>query len=189
VITPKQERFTEEYLKDFNGKRAAIRTGYSPHSAEVQASRLLSKAKIQAVVEQKKAQQCTHLGLTRERVLNEIRRLAFSDPGELFNETGELADIRTLSADVRATIASVKVLKTNLVSGDGVRERLHEVKQWDKTKALEMAAKHLGMLDETVKHEGAVELVVSWKTPPSATSEQVIDVTQRAISGNVKEGE
>ena len=47
-LTPKQERFCQEYLVDLSGKHAAIRAGYAPGSAEVAGSRLLSQAKISA---------------------------------------------------------------------------------------------------------------------------------------------
>ena len=42
-LTAKQLKFTREYAKDGNGTQAAIRAGYSPNSAQMQASRLLSK--------------------------------------------------------------------------------------------------------------------------------------------------
>ena len=42
-LTAKQLKFTREYAKDGNGTRAAIRAGYSPNSAQMQSSRLLSK--------------------------------------------------------------------------------------------------------------------------------------------------
>ncbi|MFC1551159.1 terminase small subunit [Candidatus Latescibacterota bacterium] len=42
-MTPKQERFVWEYLKDLNATQAAIRTGYSPKSARKQGSRLLTQ--------------------------------------------------------------------------------------------------------------------------------------------------
>lgn len=45
-ITPKQQRFVAEYLIDLNATQAAIRAGYSPNTASVQSSRLLTKAKI-----------------------------------------------------------------------------------------------------------------------------------------------
>jgi len=47
TLRPRQERFVEEYLLDLNAKQAAIRAGYSPKTAEVQGSRLLSNAKVQ----------------------------------------------------------------------------------------------------------------------------------------------
>ena len=42
-LTAKQLKFTREYAKDGNGTRAAISAGYSPNSAQMQSSRLLSK--------------------------------------------------------------------------------------------------------------------------------------------------
>jgi phage terminase small subunit len=41
----------KEYVIDLNGKQAAIRAGYSPKTAEVQASRLVKDAKVQAILE------------------------------------------------------------------------------------------------------------------------------------------
>jgi phage terminase small subunit len=49
-LTPKQRRFTEEYLLDLNGVQAAIRAGYSLPTAAAQASRLLTKANVQDAV-------------------------------------------------------------------------------------------------------------------------------------------
>ena len=45
-LTAKQLKFTREYAKDGNGTQAAIRAGYSPNSADVEASRLLVNAKV-----------------------------------------------------------------------------------------------------------------------------------------------
>lgn len=49
-LNDKQVRFCQEYLADLNGKQAAIRAGYSPKTAEVQASKLLSLPKVAAFV-------------------------------------------------------------------------------------------------------------------------------------------
>jgi phage terminase small subunit len=43
TLTPKQRRFVDEYLVDLNATRAAIRAGYSPRSANEQASMNLAK--------------------------------------------------------------------------------------------------------------------------------------------------
>ena len=45
-LTPKQLKFTREYAVDGNGAQAAIRAGYSPNSARIEASRLLTNANI-----------------------------------------------------------------------------------------------------------------------------------------------
>ena len=46
ALTPKQARFVEEFLIDLNATQAAIRAGYSKHTASEQGSRLLSYAKV-----------------------------------------------------------------------------------------------------------------------------------------------
>ena len=49
-LTPKQQRFCEEYVKDHNGAQAAIRAGYSVRTAREQAAALLTKHHIKALV-------------------------------------------------------------------------------------------------------------------------------------------
>ena len=46
-LTPKQQRFVDEYLIDLNATQAAIRAGYSPKTAQEQSSRLLSNVMVQ----------------------------------------------------------------------------------------------------------------------------------------------
>ncbi len=49
--TPKQQRFCDEYLIDFNGTQAAIRAGYSKKSARAIASETLTKPYIQEYIQ------------------------------------------------------------------------------------------------------------------------------------------
>lgn len=46
-LRPRQHRFVAEYMLDLNATQAALRAGYSPRSARVTASRMLTKANIQ----------------------------------------------------------------------------------------------------------------------------------------------
>ncbi len=68
-LTTRQARFVEEYLVDLNGSQAAIRTGYSPKAAKEQASRLLTKANVQAVIQRKQAETSIRLQIRREDVI------------------------------------------------------------------------------------------------------------------------
>ena len=47
-LTAKQEKFCQEYIKDLNGTQAAIRAGYSKHTANLIACENLTKPNIQA---------------------------------------------------------------------------------------------------------------------------------------------
>lgn len=50
-MTDKQARFCREYTVDFNGTRAAIRSGYAESNARYQASRLLTYPHVRAEIE------------------------------------------------------------------------------------------------------------------------------------------
>lgn len=73
-LTEKQKRFADEYLKDLNAKQAAIRSGYSEKTAEFQASRLLSKDKVQAYLDSKRAKLEKKTEITQEWVLTELKK-------------------------------------------------------------------------------------------------------------------
>ena len=47
-LRPQWRKFADEYCRDFNGTQAAIRAGYSPNGAGVQAHHLLRKPNIRA---------------------------------------------------------------------------------------------------------------------------------------------
>lgn len=82
-LTPKQQRFVDEYLVDLNATQAAIRAGYSPDTARQMGAENLSKPVIQlAIAEGRKAQQ-ERTGITADRVLREIALIAFADAREL----------------------------------------------------------------------------------------------------------
>ena len=49
-LTPKQQRFVEEFLIDQNASRAAIRAGYSPNGSRQTAAKLLTKADIKRAI-------------------------------------------------------------------------------------------------------------------------------------------
>jgi phage terminase small subunit len=68
--------FVQEYLVDLNATQAAIRTGYSPKTAEVQGCRLLSKAKIADAVQKGIDKRSAKIGITAEKVLENIERIA-----------------------------------------------------------------------------------------------------------------
>jgi phage terminase small subunit len=81
-LTPKQQRFCEEYVVDCNGTQAAIRAGYSEKTAVEQASRLLINVKVgERINELQKSKQIT-TGYNAERIIamhEEIYHAAIAD--------------------------------------------------------------------------------------------------------------
>lgn len=71
-LTPKQERFCEEYLIDLNATQAAIRAGYSKKTAKQQGTENLAKPAIAAVIEQLKAERSRRTRIDADEVMRRI---------------------------------------------------------------------------------------------------------------------
>lgn len=72
----KHERFCTEYIKDTNGKQAAIRAGYAERSAEMQASRLLRNDKVKQRVAELREAYFNENIMTAQQVEYELTRIA-----------------------------------------------------------------------------------------------------------------
>lgn len=153
ALNPKQQRFVAEYLVDLNATQAAIRAGYSVDTAGAIGFELLTKPEISDAVAIAKAAQLGRTELTATRVLEELRRLSFSNVQDLFDDDGNLRPIRELTREQAACIASLEVVKKNAVAGDGMIDTIYKVKVWDKTRSLEMVAKHFKLLTDVVRIE------------------------------------
>lgn len=145
-LNPKQARFVEEYLLDLNAKQAAIRSGYAVGSAEVTGSKLLSNAKVRARVDEAMAARSVRTGVNQDRIVRELARIAFANAPDVIN--AEDATVKSdAAADDTAVIASVRVKIIPGKNGDGIER---EIKLHDKTKAIELLGKHLGMFVDRV---------------------------------------
>lgn len=99
ALTRKQEAFVLEYLKDFNGYQAAIRSGYAENSARVTASRLLTNANIQEAlrahrsqIESELRQQFVFDALLARKVLIEILNDDEASHGDKIKAAKDLLD-------------------------------------------------------------------------------------------------
>ena len=82
ALTPKQERFAAEYLKDLNATQAAIRAGYAKANADVTGPRLLGNVGVAAAIAAGQTRIAGKLEITAEKVLRdleEVRVLAIKD--------------------------------------------------------------------------------------------------------------
>lgn len=145
-----QERiFAEEYLIDLNATQAALRAGYKPRTAAKAAEWIHvdhpSKPALRAYIDQALAIRSRRTGVTADRVVMELARVAFGDPLSVIDpETGGLQ--KDIDREDRAMIAGYRRKE-----GDDFSER--EVKLNDRVRALELLGKHLGMFTDVVKAE------------------------------------
>lgn len=136
-LTPKQSRFVEEYLTDLNATQAAIRAGYRQQNAGIIGFENLTKPYIRDAIEAAQRERSARTGITADRVVQEIARVAFSSLRDVmaWGPTGAsvLPDDK-ITPDAAAAIA--EITETNA----GIKIKLH-----NKVAALEQLAKHVGL--------------------------------------------
>lgn len=146
------ERFVHEYLKDSNGTRAflAIKPHVKESTATVEASKLLRIPRIAEAIRNAQAEAIAKVqkdtGITLERTLREIARLAYFHAGRLFDAKGNPLAVTELDDDTAAVIAGLDVLEEFEGAGKD-RVFVGYVKKWklaDKHGALDMLMKELG---------------------------------------------
>lgn len=149
-----RERFVEEFIVDDNATQAAIRAGYAPRSARSQASRLLTKPDIQAELQAARARRSKRTEIDQDAVLIELAKLTFSNITDFVDISPAgivIKDITTLSKELTACIESVKSTPNQF--GQTVMIKLHS-----KTKAIELAMRHLGMMKDNLELSGGMSL-------------------------------
>ena len=146
-LTPKQERFCEEYLIDLNATQAAIRAGYSEKTAREQAAQNLSKLNIQEKIAELKAERSKRTEITQDRVIKELAAMAFAKATDYARVKGGLVFITPtaeLTPTQQAAIVGIKQTQA------GIEIKLA------KDRALEMLGRHLGMFNDKLELSGAV---------------------------------
>jgi phage terminase small subunit len=179
-VTPKQERFVEEYLIDLNATQAAIRAGYSEKTAYAIGEQNLRKLEVATAIAARRAVLTEVAEVTQERIVREYAKLGFSKVSDIIAwgsrevQIGFDADGKRLSPDqiedavmVRSELAPyVDAIPSDQLSEaalasvsevaltkDGLRIKLH-----DKRAALQDLGRHLGMFVDRHEHKVDVTL-------------------------------
>lgn len=139
-LNPKQKRFAQEYIVDFNATDAAKRAGYSEKTAAEQGHRLLKNVQVQAEIQAAIHKREKRVEISQDRIILELERVAFGDVRSVVSWTSRSVTLKPsnqLTNDAAALIAEVS------------RNRLGvKVKLNDRLKALELLMRHKGMLND-----------------------------------------
>lgn len=162
-MTNKQIQFAHEYLVDFNGTQAAVRSGYSAKTANEQAVRLLANVSIQELIKELQTQQQKRTNVTADMVINELAKIAFSDISRIFTPDNAIKAVNLMDEKDTAAIASVEVDETVKIDDAGenfVTGATKKVKLWDKLKALDALGKHFGIFEKDNKQKEAASVTI-----------------------------
>jgi phage terminase small subunit len=156
-LTRKQEAFASEYLVDLNGTQAAIRAGYSPHTAGEQAYELLKLPDIAAAIELRMAQRVARVNMKADDVLHVMSLLSHSRIDHYtVDEDGYVTLAEGAPEGAMHAIQSVKRRKTTRTDKDGSTFTTVdvEIKLWDKVAPLRLMGRHVGLFPDRVEHTG-----------------------------------
>lgn len=142
-FTAQQKAFCEEYIKDFNGKRAAEVVGYKPTACPQTSSQLLKQPHIQNYIRELKEKRNNILGISKADMLDKLIDYANSDITDTINLGTE--DIKALPVSIRQMISSYKLTRQKI--GDILIETI-ELKFIDKVRIIDMINRHIGFYEE-----------------------------------------
>jgi len=160
MLTPKQELFCYEYIKDKNATTAYIRAGYSAQGARQNASLLLTNHYIRAKINELLEEQFKRLKVDVDTVLKGLLKIAESDLCDAFDEDNRLKPIKDMPEPFIKAIASIEI--EELYGGRGNDRKLigytKKIRLLDKIRALELLGKHLKLFTDVHEIPGLENL-------------------------------
>jgi len=132
-LTPKQERFCDEYLVDLNATQAAIRAGYSKKTAPVIGYENLIKPYIQEHIQKLRRDQSERTEITADYVLTSLKAVAdrcMTSEAVMIRDGSELIESGEYKFDSSGA-----------------------------NKALELLGKHLALFTDNFNHKGEISLI------------------------------
>lgn len=129
-----------------NATQAAIRAGYAPKNADVQAHQILSIPKVKIYLQKIKAEQSKRTGITADLVLKEMAAIGFAKITDVIDEADEDRPIKkNLREDTKAAISSISVRRQVNEYGKATS---FSVKMHDKRAALKDLGQYFGLYND-----------------------------------------
>ena len=150
-LTPKQQRFVEEYLIDLNATQAAIRSGYSEKTAAVIGAENLIKPNIAKAIADAEAKREERTQIDSDYVLKRLAEIDQMDVLDIMDDDGNVKPLRDWPKIWRQYISNIETISMD--DGEGW---LKKIKWPDKVKNLELLGKHVsvGAFKDKVEHSG-----------------------------------
>ncbi|NPC91212.1 terminase small subunit [Bacillus sp. WMMC1349] len=164
-LTPKQELFIQEYMKDLNATQAAKRAGYSERTAYRTGADLLKKPQIVARIEKMKADRAKRNQIDADWVLQNFIKVA------------------------QMSMKAEPVMTFDYESKEMVETGEYQFDSTGANKALENIGKHIGFFDN--KHKLTAAQIEKIKAETELTKERIKllkgDKGDTALIANVAE--
>lgn len=117
----------------------------------------MRQQKIRDAIAEGQRERAQRLGITQDRVLQELALIAFANLKDIVgtNEEGDTTiDMNGMTREVAAALAEVSIS----TKGGKTKVKTAKARLADKLAALEKLGKHLGMFTEKIEHTGVLTL-------------------------------
>lgn len=150
-LTPKQQRFVEEYLIDLNATQAAIRAGYSEKTANEIGAENLAKPSIAKAIQDALKERSERVQIDADYVLKRLVEIDQMDVLDIMDDDGNVKPLREWPKIWRQYISNIETISID--DGEGW---LKKIKWPDKVKNLELLGKHVsvGAFKDKIEHTG-----------------------------------
>lgn len=141
-MTDKQKAFCQEYLVDLNATQAAIRAGYSSHTAREIAAETLSKPYIQEEIARLMAERSKRTEISADEVLQRFHDWAFAERHKAFKLSGNtlvIASMEEWPPALQSCITGIEQTKTGI-----------KITFTDPIRAMENLGRHLGIYNDSL---------------------------------------
>lgn len=150
-LTPKQQRFVEEYLIDLNATQAYIRAGFSAKLANTNAVKLLQNTTIAKAIAEAQAKREERTQIDADYVLKRLVEIDQMDVLDIMDDQMKIRPVNEWPKVWRQYVVNLENLE--LTDADGVFKKI----KWpDKVKNLELLGKHVsvGAFKDKIEHTG-----------------------------------
>ncbi len=151
-MTPKQQRFVEEYLIDLNATQAAIRAGYSKKTARAVGSENLTKPDIRAAVAEAQQARSERTKIDADWVLKRLAGEATADLAELYDKNGGLKPIADWPLVWRQGLVAGLDVDEEFADGKKLGQ-VTKMKLSDRIKRIELIGRHVDVQAFAERHE------------------------------------
>ena len=150
-LTPKQQRFVEEYLIDLNATQAAIRAGYSEKTAKEIGSENLTKPNIAKAIQEAQNKRQEQTQIDAAYILRRLVEIDQMDVLDIMDDQMKIRPVNEWPKIWRQYISNIETISMD--DGEGW---LKKIKWPDKVKNLELLGKHVsvGAFKDKIEHTG-----------------------------------
>jgi phage terminase small subunit len=150
ALTPRQQRFVDEYLIDLNATQAAIRAGYSAKTAHSQGERLLRHVEVSAAIAAAKKARAERAEVDADYVLKRMIEIDQMDVLDIMDDDMAIKPVSEWPKVWRQYLSGFDLAE--MFDGRGEQREmigiLKKIKWPDKVKNLELLGRHFGMFKD-----------------------------------------